>query len=187
MINNELKNQISEDFKRLSESNSMMSYIKFLLMNSSFKITFWFRVGSYLKKKHNIFFRILYLIVFFIHKHNQNLTGIQFALGTDIGKGLEFGHFSCIVIDSDAKIGDYCSIFQGVTVGSVRGKGTPIIGNNVVLGPGSKILGDIKIGNNVFVGANAVVVKDIPDNAVVGGIPAKIINMNGLKTTQLNM
>ena len=68
---------------------------------------------------------------------------------------------------------------QGVTVGGARGKGAPIIGDNVVLSAGCKIIGNVKIGNNVFVGANAVVVKDVPDGATVAGIPAKIINMKG--------
>jgi len=184
----ELKYLIRGDFKRLSESNSIGTYIRFLATNPSFKMTFWFRIGSYLKEKHNLFFRILYHIVYFIHKHNQYVTGIQFAFGTSIGKGLFFGHFSCTGIDRNAIIGDDLTIFHGVTIGSVRGKGDhgePVIGNNVVLGPGCKIFGNIRIGNNVFVGANAVVVKDVPDNAVVGGIPAKILSMDGYTNTQL--
>jgi serine O-acetyltransferase len=61
--------------------------------------------------------------------------------------------------------------------------GTPNIGNSVVIATGAKLIGNIQIGNNVFIGANAVCVKDVPDNAVVGGIPAKILNMNGIEKT----
>ena len=63
--------------------------------------------------------------------------------------------------------------------------GVPSIGDNCVLGPGSKILGSVTLGDNVFVGANAVVTHDIPSNSVVAGIPAKVINMNGIESTEL--
>lgn len=71
---------------------------------------------------------------------------------------------------------------QQVTIGSSRGgnrSGYPIIGSNVFIGCGAKVLGNVCIGNNVIIGANAVVTKDIPDNAVVGGVPARIINFDG--------
>jgi serine O-acetyltransferase len=185
MTTKELKSFIVADFRRMSNSNSIATYFKYMLMNSSFKITFWFRVGSYLKEKRNIVHRLMYVIVYFIHKHNQYLTGIQLAFGTSIGKGLFFPHFSCIVISSSSKIGDNCTIFHGVSLGAIRGKGDPHVGNNVVFATGAKILGNVTIGNDVFVGANSVVVKDIPDNAVVVGIPAKIINMDGYRNTRL--
>ncbi|GHT87868.1 hypothetical protein FACS189474_1810 [Bacteroidia bacterium] len=126
---------------------------------------------------------VVYVIVFWIHKHNQYKTGIQLAFGTKIGKGLFFPHFSCIIINSGVAIGDNCIIYQGVTLGSVRGEkgGVPQIGNNVVICAGAKVIGNVKIGNNVMIGANAVVVNDIPDNAVIGGIPAKILNMDGVR------
>ena len=126
-------------------------------------------------------YKMLYYIVFIIYKHNQWLTGIQLPLGTDVGKGLYFHHFGSIVFNANAHIGDYCTVFQEVTVGSVVGPGggTPVIGNNVVLTAGAKVIGRVRIGNNVMVGAGAVVVKDIPDNAVVVGVPAKVVSLNG--------
>ena len=63
--------------------------------------------------------------------------------------------------------------------------GVPSIGNNCVLGPGSKILGSVTLGDNVFVGANAVVTHDMQSNSIVAGIPAKVISMNGLQSTEL--
>lgn len=77
--------------------------------------------------------RVSLLVVVIIRKHYEYKTGIQFGTGTDIGSGLFFPHFSCIVINGGAIIGDNVTIFQGVTVGSVRGKGTPVIGDSVVL------------------------------------------------------
>ena len=88
----------------------------------------------------------------------------------DIGGG--------IVINSKVKIGQNCNISQGVTIGATK-KGVPKIKNNVYIGPGAKIFGDVLIGSNVSIGANAVVTKDINDNGVAVGIPAKTISYNG--------
>ena len=177
---------IRSDLTRLKKGKYLFfQCIRFLITNASFKITFWFRIGSYLKNRNDIISKILYFLVILIYKGKQYKTGIQLPLGTPIGKGLSFSHFSCIVINNGSFIGDFCTIFQGVTIGSVRGKGAPKIGNYVVIAAGAKVIGDITIGNNVFIGANAVVASNIPDNAVVGGIPAKIINMKGVYNTSL--
>lgn len=180
----ELISLIGADLYRLSQSkNTYFKLFGFLITNASFKITFWFRVGSYLKAKR--YLKPLYLMVFIIYKHVQYKTGIQLPLGTSVGRGLQFAHFSCIVINGDAVIGDFCTIFQGVTIGSVRGKGAPRIGNHVVLAAGAKVLGKVSIGNFVFIGANAVVIHDVADRSVVGGIPAKVLNCNGEENTLL--
>lgn len=172
---------IQSDLKRLTGRDDWRGMILKLLFNASFKITFWFRLGTYLQQKKNPFFKILYIIVFLIHKHNMYKTGIQLLFGTDVKEGLSFSHFSCTVINQHAKIGRNFTMFNGCTVGSTFGRnsGVPIIGDNVLMCSGSKIIGRVTIGNNVVVGAGAIVVKDIPDNAVVVGIPAKIINYNG--------
>lgn len=151
--------------------------IKYFFSNASFKFTVWFRIGSYLRTKKNILAKIMYALVFLIHKHNQYLTGIQMRLETRVEGGLRFQHFSCIVINEATVIGKNCLVFQGVTIG-VGTSGIPRIGNNVILSSGVKVIGDVKIGNNVIVGANAVVTKDIPDNSIAVGIPAKVIANN---------
>ncbi|QNF30874.1 serine acetyltransferase [Metabacillus sp. KUDC1714] len=92
----------------------------------------------------------------------------------DIGEGTKLGYGGIgVVIHSNAKIGKNCVISQNVTIGS-RGL-DPEIGDNVYISPGSKCIGG-KIGNNVIIGANAVITKEIPDNCVVAGVPAKIIS-----------
>lgn len=106
-------------------------------------------------------------------------TGIQLWPGTKIDRGLCFAHFSCIVINNGCRIGKNCTIFQGVTIGSARGKGVPCIGDNVVICANSSIIGKVTIGNNVIIGAGTVVTKDIPDNAVAVGNPARIVSYNG--------
>ncbi|MBR8759090.1 serine O-acetyltransferase [Porphyromonas levii] len=108
--------------------------------------------------------------------------GIQIPPATSIGKGFYIGHFGTIVVSPHAVIGDNVNISQGVTIGYAnRGtnEGAAIIGNEVYIGPGAKIVGRVKIGNNVAIGANAVVTHDIPDNAVAVGIPAKVISYDG--------
>lgn len=96
---------------------------------------------------------------------------------TQIGKNCSFPHHALgIVINQDVIIGDNCKILHGVTMGGKSGiKEVPIIGNNVLIGAGSILIGPIKIGDNAIVGAGSVVTKDVPKNAVVAGNPAKII------------
>lgn len=181
----QLKTNIISDLTRIYPKPSLKNILVALMFNASFKITFWIRIGKYLLEKNNFISKILFKIVFLIHKHNQYKTGIQVDFKTNIGLGLFFNHFSCIVIDSSAIIGDNCTIMHGTTIGSVRSKGSPTIGNNVVLSAGSKVIGKITIGNNVMIGANTVVTKDVPDNAVVVGNPSKIVNYDGIKHTDL--
>lgn len=116
-------------------------------------------------------------------RHYQHKYGVGISAEVEIGAGLQIAHYSCIFINAH-KVGRNLTIYQGCTIGSVPGKGIPTIGNNVVMYAGSKIVGNITIGNNVVVGANAVVVKDVPDNAVVVGIPAKVVNYNASAITQ---
>ena len=82
------------------------------------------------------------------------------------------------MVNPVATIGENCTVFQGVTIGEWKGK-RPHIGNNVTIFAGAKVIGNVTIGNNVVVGANAVVTHDVPDNAVVAGIPARVISMKG--------
>lgn len=107
------------------------------------------------------------------------------SMGTDMGKGAEFKtpprlvhHLNGIIISHHAKIGADCIIHQQVTIGEVDGKAA-VIGDNVMIGAGAKIIGPVKIGNNVKIGANAVVVKDVPDNCTAVGCPARIIYPKG--------
>lgn len=114
----------------------------------------------------------LYLSYFFY----KILTSIEISPRAKIGPGLFFPHPQCIVI-GQASLGSNCTIYNGVTIGAklpFHDK-YPTLGDNVYIGAGSTILGGIKIGNNVTIGAKTVVLKDVPDNCVVVGNPAKII------------
>lgn len=94
-----------------------------------------------------------------------------------IGKNIYFPHPQNIIIGDGSIVGDNCTIYHDVTLGQSRGK-FPKLGDGVIVYAGAKIMGDVKIGNNAIIGANAVVVKDVLDNQIVGGVPAKVIGVN---------
>jgi serine O-acetyltransferase len=105
------------------------------------------------------------------------ITGVEIHPGAKIGSGLFIDHGMGVVIGETAVIGDNVTLFQGVTLGGTgkeRGKRHPTLGNNVVVGTGAKILGNIHVGEGAMIGANAVVVRDVPDNSTVVGVPGRI-------------
>ncbi len=116
------------------------------------------------------------------HKLIEITTGIDLPKYTKVGKGLYIGHFGGIIVSPYTEIGEFCHLSHDVTIGvGGRGEksGVPTVGNRVFIGPGARIFGPIKIGDDVAIGANSVVTKDVPDRAVVMGIPAQIVNFNG--------
>lgn len=126
--------------------------------------------------------QVLTLLGMVWHKLIEMTTGIDLPPATTVGRGLYIGHFGGIIISDAAVIGENCDISQGVTIGVAgRGerRGAPRVGDRVYIGPGAKIIGPITIGDDAAIGANAVVVKDLPSNAVAGGVPAQIISMGG--------
>lgn len=116
-------------------------------------------------------FSLLYHI---LYKWIQITTGIELPCEADVGRDLIIDHFGGIIISGYAKIGDNCRIRSGVVIGlqRVEEKVAAIIGNNVDIGSGAKILGPVRIGNNVLIGANAVVTQDVPDDCIAVGVPA---------------
>jgi serine O-acetyltransferase len=128
-----------------------------------------FRFGQWLLNQ-NILIKILLTPLYlFLYRRNR-IWGIEIPRTASIGEGFYIGHHGGITISPKAKIGKNCNISQQVTIG-IAGKGdkrgAPIIGDNVYIAPGAKLFGKITIGNNVKIGANAVIHKDIPDNAIV--------------------
>lgn len=112
------------------------------------------------------------------------VTGIEIHPGAKIGKRFFVDHGMGVVIGETAIIGDDVLLYQGATLGGtgiVKGKRHPTVGNNVVVGAGAKILGNITIGNNSYIGANAVVIKDVPANSTVVGVPGRITKQDGKK------
>ncbi|MGF1541660.1 MAG: serine O-acetyltransferase [Pleurocapsa sp.] len=109
-------------------------------------------------------------------------TGIEIHPGATIGKGVFIDHGMGVVIGETAIIGDYCLIYQNVTLGGTgkqTGKRHPTLQDNVVVGAGAKVLGNINIGNNVRVGAGSIVLRDVPDGCTVVGVPGRIVSRTG--------
>jgi len=132
------------------------------------------RIGHFFyKKKIPILPRIFRFIVFLLYNSDIPSSVV-------IGKNTLFGHSGIgVVIHQDAVIGDDCVIGQGITIGGRSKNPTvPVIGNKVYIAAGARVLGPIQIGNNVIIAPNAVVIKDVPDNCIVGGIPAQILKEN---------
>ena len=119
------------------------------------------------------FCSMVYLV---LYKFVQILTGIELPCEAEVGRNFVIDHFGGIVISGFARFGDDCRIRNGVVVGLARTDDpcAPVIGNNVDIGAGAKVLGRIRVGNNVLIGANAVVTRDVPDNSIAVGVPAVI-------------
>ena len=117
-----------------------------------------------------------------LSQFSRFVTGIEIHPGADISKGFFIDHGMGVVIGETTIIGENVTLFQGVTLGGTgkeKGKRHPTLGNNVVVGAGAKVLGDIKIGDNVNIGANAVVIRDVPDDSTVVGVPGRIARKLG--------
>jgi serine O-acetyltransferase len=122
-----------------------------------------------LRKLCSLIYKVWYKIV-------QITTGIELPCEAQIGRNFIIDHFGGIVISGYARFGDNCRIRNGVVVG-IRRPGeirAPVIGNDVDIGAGAKLIGPISVGNNVVIGANAVVISDVPDNCIAVGVPAVI-------------
>ena len=117
-------------------------------------------------------------------------TGIEIHPGATIGPGLFIDHGMGVVIGETAVLGRNVTLFQGVTLGGTgkeKGKRHPTIGHNVVIGSGAKVLGNLMIGDNVQIGANAVVIRDVPPNSVVVGVPGRIVRHEGRAFPGINL
>jgi len=115
-------------------------------------------------------------------------TGIEIHPGAKVGRRFFIDHGMGVVIGETAEIGDDVLLYQGVTLGGTgkeRGKRHPTLGNSVVVGTGAKVLGNIRIGNNVKIGAGSVVVKPVPDDCTVVGVPGRIVRVRSEPSDQL--
>jgi serine O-acetyltransferase len=161
-----------------------MRKVASLILSPGVQTSIIFRFGQWTLKRNILFKTIFSILYFFINTFvSRIMWGIDIPRHAKIGPGLYIGHFGGITISPHAVIGSNCNIAQNVTIG-ISGKGekrgVPIIGNDVYIAPGARVFGKIVVGNNVKIGANAVIYKDIPDNAIVVLEPGfKIISFEG--------
>lgn len=131
----------------------------------------WYRLNNSL-----IFNRILGGCVKILYRKYGRKTGFQIGLNT-CDFGIRFYHLGWCIVNSQAHIGKNATFYPGVCIGMKALNEVPTIGDNVFISLGAKVIGKVRIGDNVTIAPNAIVTKDVPDNAVVGGIPTKIIRM----------
>lgn len=173
--------QVLSDLYRVSGDVKKVTLLRNILFGESYKFIFWMRTCKFLQGK-KIFKYSVYPFALLFYNHYRYRYGIAISFESDIGPGFYIGHFGGIVVYPLSQIGKNCNLSHGVTLGITqrgKNKGYPRIGDNVYIGPGAKIIGSVKIGNHVAIGANCVVTQDVPDNAVVVGIPGKVISYEG--------
>lgn len=164
------------DFERINGKLTFRKIMMSLLFEPGFKYIFWMRITRYFWLKRGLV-RIFYVPCRFILKHFAYKYTFDVSYQAKIGPGLSIAHHGYIVVRAAATIGENCSLRPGVVIGKklTDDVNAAVLGNNVDIGVGAKILGDVHIGNNVTIGANAVITKNVPDNAVVAGVPARIL------------
>lgn len=163
---------IVQDCKRFENYNGLKSIVKRFIMYPQFRILCLYRLlnvtgwGGYLLFRYR---RLCY-------KYQ-----IEIPVSVKIGEGLSIPHGGPIVVNQNAVIGKQCSLYPCTLIGGVRGKGVPIIGDNVFIEHGAKVLGNIHIADFTFICPNTVVVKDTEEGVTVTGIPARILDRDGLE------
>lgn len=119
-----------------------------------------------------------------LNTFSRFLTGIDIHPGAKLGQGLFIDHGMGLVIGETAELGNNVTLYQGVTLGGTgkeKGKRHPTIGNNVVVSSGAKVLGSFKVGDNSKIGSGSVVLKEVPPNSVVVGVPGRVVTRDGVR------
>ena len=159
------------------------SVAEVLLLYNGLHATVDYRIAHWLHIHH------LRFLARAISQWSKMWTGIEIHPGAKIGRRLVIDHGTGIVIGETAEIGDDCLLYQGVTLGGTGkdvGKRHPTLGNNVMVGAGAKVLGPIHVGNNARIAANAVVLREVPDNATVVGVPGHVVRLCGEKLDHIH-
>ncbi|MFH0917524.1 MAG: serine O-acetyltransferase EpsC [Candidatus Omnitrophota bacterium] len=154
------------------------SFLEIILLYPGLHALICYRIAHF-------FYKVkLFFLARFLSQVARFFTGIEIHPGAQIGKRFFIDHGLGVVIGETTIVGDDVLLYQGSTLGGtgiVKGKRHPTVGNNVVIGAGAKVLGNIVIGDNTYIGANAVVIKDVPPNSTVVGVPGRITKQDGKK------
>lgn len=139
---------------------------------------------------HKLYKKGFFVLARFISQVSRWITGIEIHPGAKIGEGLFIDHGMGVVIGETAELGDNITLYQGVTLGGTgkeKGKRHPTLGNNVVVSTGAKVLGSITIGDDVKIGAGSVVLRNVPSNCTVVGVPGKIVVREGKRLSDIDI
>ena len=133
---------------------------------------------------HFFYRRKMFLMARFISQISRFFTQIEIHPGAKVGEGLFIDHGAGVVIGETAEVGNNVTIYQGVTLGGTgkeKGKRHPTVGNHVVISTGARILGSFSVGDNSKIGAGSVVLKPVPPNSTVVGVPGKVVARDGVR------
>jgi serine O-acetyltransferase len=170
-------NSVHEDIASVFDRDpAARSWLEVLLCYSGLHAVWAHRLNHWLWTHH------LRLLARFLSQLARLLTGIEIHPGAQIGRRLFIDHGMGVVIGETTIIGDDVTLYQGVTLGGTgkeKGKRHPTLGNNVVVGAGAKVLGNVVLGENCRVGAGSVVLQDVPENSTIVGVPGHIIFRDG--------
>jgi len=173
-----------EDIKVVFERDPAARSIWEVLLYPGLHAIFWHRIAYFLYC-HNLKF-----LARLISQIARFFTGIEIHPGAKIGREFFIDHGMGVVIGETTEIGDNVTLFQGVTLGGTgkeKGKRHPTLGNNVVVAAGAKVLGNIKIGDNVKIGAGSVVIRDVPSDSTVVGIPGRVVRHKGKRVPGISL
>ncbi len=165
--------RIKEDIRTIRERDpAASSSAQVLFLYSGLRAVILYRIAHKLYKWRRFF------LARYVSQRARHKTGIEIHPGAQIGRGLFIDHGMGVVIGETTVIGDFCTIYQNVTLGGTgkdTGKRHPTLGNNVMVGAGAKVLGPVTIGDNAKIAAGAVVLRDVPAGATAVGIPARLV------------
>lgn len=176
---------IGRDLRAVFERDpAARSRVEVILTYAGFQALMFHRIA------HRLWKMKLRLVGRLLAQFSRWITGVEIHPGAIIGHGFFIDHGMGVVIGETTEIGDFVTLFQGVTLGGTgkeKGKRHPTLGNHVVVGSGAKVLGNIRIGDFVKVGANSVVLRSVPSNSTVIGIPGRIIKTVGDRVPEESM
>lgn len=176
--------RIVEDIQAYKKNDpAARSTLEILLLYNGLHATMDYRIAHWFYQ-HKMRF-----IARWISQWSKFCTGIEIHPAATIGRRLVIDHGTGIVIGATAEIGDDCLLYQGVTLGGTgkdTGKRHPTLGNNVMVGSGAKVLGPFKVGNNARIAANSVVLREVPENATVVGVPGRVVKISGEKLDHIH-
>ncbi len=175
---------ILEDIRAYKKNDpAAKSGVEILLLYNGLHATIHYRIANWLHRHHCRF------LARWISQVSKFFTGIEIHPAATIGRRLVIDHGTGIVIGETAEIGDDCLLYQNVTLGGTGkdvGKRHPTLGNNVMVGSGAKVLGPFKVGDNARIAANSVVLREVPANATVVGVPGRVVKLSGEKLDQIH-
>jgi serine O-acetyltransferase len=175
---------IKEEIQVIRERDPAIKSNLEVFLYPSFKAIICYRIA------HKLYLKKHYFLARWISQRAVRKTGIEIHPGAKIGKGLFIDHGSGVIIGETAELGDNVTLYQGVTLGGTgkeQGKRHPTLRDNVMVSAGAKVLGSFTIGENSKIGAGSVVLKEVPPNCTVVGVPGRIVKMGNIKIPRSDM